>query len=674
MTGGVNSPSLATRLAGRALAGCMRLVWATSRAERYPDQDAAYLDAAAPAIIAMWHGQFMLIPVAKPPLYRARIMVARHGDAEMLAVALAAFDLELIRGAGAGGRKKDRGGREALRAALRSLEEGHNVAMTADVPPGPAREVGAGIVTLARLSGRPILPVATASSRYHALATWSRMTINLPFSRIGFVVGEPVHVARDATADELEAARRAVEASMEAATARAYRMAGADPERATPPSKLRRPVPPGWRLAAYRAAMTLATPFAPLVLRHRLRRGKEDAARLGERLGQPVRSRPTGPLVWAHAASVGETNAILPVLAALASARPDVSLLLTTVTVTSAEIAAARLPRSAMHQYVPLDAPSFVGRFLDHWRPDVAIFTESEIWPTLLLETAARSIPLVLANARMSDRSYRRWRRSPRTAAALLGRFAAILAQNDMLRRRFLELGGRHVELAGNLKIDAPPPPVDTARQTALAAALAGRPHWLAASTHDGEEAIVLDAHGHIAAGRDRLVTIIAPRHPERGPAVAALARAKGLTVARRSLGELPGPDTDVYVADTLGELGTLYATCPIAFVGGSLAQRGGQNPIEAIHHGSAVLAGPSRESFADTYNALDRAGGLVTVGDAAAVAAAVARLLDDPASGVRQRAAASRVVAGLGGALDRTVATILPLLPERVGELQRAS
>lgn len=679
MTDGGRDVKPHIRVAGNSLARYMRLVWRTSRAIREPADQFARLDAATPAIVAMWHGQFMLIPVARPLTYRPRIMVARHGDAELLAVALNHFDLELIRGAGAGGRKKDRGGREALRLALRALEQGHNVAMTADVPPGPARIVGPGIVTLARLSGRPILPVAIASSRYHALPTWSRMTINLPYSQIGVVVGDPITVARDADPPAQEAARLEVERRLDRATARAYELAGVSAERATPPAKRATVAAPGLRLAAYRTVMRAATPLAPLILSHRQRRGKEDPLRMAERLGKTTMPRPPGRLIWAHAASVGETNAILPVLVALSRRHPGTTLLLTTVTVTSAKIAAERLPAGALHQYIPLDAPKFVDRFLEHWRPDLAIFTESEIWPTLILATDARAIPMVIANARMSERSYKRWKRNPTSANALFGRFRVILAQTDVLARRFSELGGRRVISAGNLKIDAPPPPVDTAKLAVLSMALGDRPHWLAASTHDGEEAIVLDAHARLVQRFPDLVTIIAPRHPERGPAVAALAAAQGHAVTQRSDGAVPAAGPSVYVADTLGELGTFYASSPVAFVGGSLVVRGGQNPIEAVHHGAAVIAGPSRENFADIFRAIEAADGVTEVTNAASLTDAVGRLLADPAARAKQLAGARAAIAKLGGALDTTLAALDPLLldslpPEASGVLQRAS
>jgi 3-deoxy-D-manno-octulosonic-acid transferase len=315
--------------------------------------------------------------------------------------------------------------------------------------------------------------------------------------------------------------------------------------------------------------------------------------------------RPHGTLAWFHAASVGETNAILPLMSALAEQRPALSFLLTTGTVTSARLAAERLGPRAVHQYAPLDAPEYVRSFLDHWKPDLGVFTESEIWPNLILESAARNIPLALVNARMTKRSYRRWRRSPGIARPLFSRFSLVLTQNDALTRRFKTLGAAAASSAGNLKIDTPPPPVNVAELARLKPALDGRPLLIAASTHEGEDAIVAEAHRQLRRTLPDLCTIIAPRHPERGEAISELLKAQGLKAARRSLGALPERTCDAYIADTIGELGTLYKLAPVAFIGGSLVDRGGQNPIEAVRQGAAVITGPHWQNFSDTYRAV---------------------------------------------------------------------
>lgn len=669
-----------TRLGGAGLARLIKFVARTSE-HRFdpPDMQSRFL-ATHPAICACWHGQFMMLSTSRPPDVRFAAMVARHGDAEFIGEAMRLLDVELIRGAGAGGRRKDRGGAYALKAALTSLKQGASVVMTADVPPGPARRAGEGIITLARLSGRPILPMAAATTRYHALNTWSRLTLNLPYSKLGFALGEPIIVPRDCSPEDLESLRMDLEAQLNDATRRAYDLAEADPARATPPGA-RDPeapaLPAGGGIRTYRAATRVLQAAAPLVLRYRERQGKETASRRSERYGRTSVPRPEGPLMWLHAASVGETNAILPVIDGMAARRPDLRFLLTTGTRTSARLAAERLGSTAIHQFLPLDAPSYARAFLRHWRPELGVFTESEIWPNLIFETFEAGIPLVLINGRMSRRSYQRWRKRPGLAGPLFNRFDLVLAQNPLFARWFNELGARRVSVAGNLKIDAPPLPVDMLAYDALVGSVSGRRGYVAASTHPGEDEIIGDAHRRIAGVFPGFLTIIAPRHPERGTAIAEMLKTKGLRVAQRSLQELPDPRTDIYVADTIGELGTLYALCPLAFIGGSLVDKGGQNPIEAIRHGAAVISGPHLQNFSDIYEALRKRRGVREVSGAEDLAKAVIEIVGDDPMLDSLKLRASEAVDDLSGALEVTVTALLARLPDATKpsrELDRAS
>lgn len=676
------------RLAGRSVAGYVDFVHRHSNVVVEPANLETFLEQHRPAIIAVWHGQFLLSPKVKPLATPLAVMLARHGDAELFSTALARFNTTLIRGAGAAGRRKDRGGAKALRAALGALDDNVFVGMTADVPPGPARKVGKGIVTLARLSGRPIIPLAAATSRYVALRTWSRMTVNLPFGSLAGVFGEPIFVDENADDAALEVARLAVEDGLNRATARAYALAGADPRRATPPvprgdapthhagdderrtlaanaeSERRRRL----GLAVYALTTRLLQPVAPFVLRSRERRGKEDRSRRPERYGMASRSRPDGTLVWFHAASVGELGAVLPLSKALREARPDLHYLFTTGTVTSAEIAARRLAPCDVHQYLPLDAPRYVRRFLDHWRPDLAILTESEIWPNLLWESSARGIPLALVNARMSDRSYDRWLRMRGLTAPLFSLFDVVLAQNASLARKFSDVGARKTVAVGNLKIDSPPLQLDEAELRRLRDSLQGRIVLVAASTHEGEERIIAAAHKRLSRDRPELCTVIAPRHPERGLQIAEELESFGLKVEQRSRLLLPTQNTDVYIADTIGELGTIYALGQIAIIGGSLVERGGQNPIEAIRAGAVVITGPNWQNFKDAYDMLIFHKAAVVVANSDELATAVSRLLDDEVELQRMRAGAAQALSVLSGALDKTVAELLPFLPKSGG------
>ncbi|MDE2581169.1 MAG: 3-deoxy-D-manno-octulosonic acid transferase [Rhodospirillales bacterium] len=408
------------------------------------------------------------------------------------------------------------------------------------------------------------------------------------------------------------------------------------------------------------------------MLRRRARRGKEIAARLGERRGITAAPRPAGPLVWLHAASVGESVSVLPVVAELAAA--DVSVLLTTGTVTSAALLARRLPELAVakpdapepgaaepgrpepglagrvcHQFVPLDVPRWTARFLDHWRPDVAAFVESEIWPTLLAACRARQVPTMLLNARLSPRSFARWRRVPGLARSLLGGFAQVAAQSEADAARFRSLGASAVSAPGNLKFAAPALPADPAELARWRAALAGRPVWLAASTHPGEEALVAAAHRMLAAARPELVTLLVPRHPERGAAIAA--ELHGLTVTRRARAEGPPGGGGIWLADTLGELGLWYRLAPIVLVGRSLLPPGGgQNPLEPARLSCAVAVGPHTANFDEPVARLRAAEAIATVADPPALARFVTAMLDDPPA---RAAMGGRAAAAARGADD---------------------
>lgn len=383
---------------------------------------------------------------------------------------------------------------------------------------------------------------------------------------------------------------------------------------------------------AWSAAATASAPLLRLLIRRRLARGKEYEGRTGERFGIDPTPRPAGRLIWLHAASVGETVSILPVIAALPA---DCRVLLTTGTVTSARLLAQRLPElglahRVLHRFVPLDVPAWVGRFLDHWRPDAAGFVESELWPNLLQGCRTRRIPAMLINARMSRRSFSGWSRAPGFARHVLSGFALIQAQTETYATRLRALGAGQVSAPGDLKFAAPELPADPAELARLRETLGERERWLAASTHPGEDEQVFAAHRLLAATRPRLLTILVPRHPERGERIARLA--EGIAVTRRAAGEGPPPG-GVWIADTLGELGLFYRLARIVFVGRSLVSPGGgQNPLEPARLGCTVAVGPHTGNFDAATDVLEAAGALSRVSGAASLATWVGRLLADPA------------------------------------------
>ncbi len=392
-------------------------------------------------------------------------------------------------------------------------------------------------------------------------------------------------------------------------------------------------------LSVYLGLTRLLDPVYNLVVARRKRAGKEHPERSAERFGLTDVPRPAGKLLWMHAASVGETQSLLGLIPALLEARPDLSIVLTSGTVTSAKLLERDLPERAFHQFSPIDTPRAIRRFLDHWQPDLAVWVESEIWPRMLVDTKKRKIPMLLLNARVSPKTLRRWGQARRAAEQLFSLFDHILVQDKSTFALLGDLGvsEERRELSGSLKSELAPalPQGKTAQD--LLADLSRRSNWLAASTHEGEEAIVLEAHKALAA--DHLL-ILVPRHPERGTSVTALARAEGFVVSQRSCDEPLTEVTQVYVADTLGEMGLWYRATDISFVGGSLLPIGGHNPYEPILLGANVVTGPHVANFSDIYQVLVQAEGCIMAADASALAQAV-RDLSDTDRATTQMAAA---------------------------------
>lgn len=353
-------------------------------------------------------------------------------------------------------------------------------------------------------------------------------------------------------------------------------------------------------LGLYRAATGLLEPLAPSLLAGRARKGKEDPARIAERLARAEVVRPDGPLVWLHGASVGESLSILPLVERLRAERPEVTVLVTSGTTTSAALLAKRLPAGAIHQYVPVDAPGAARRFIARWKPSLAVFVESELWPNLLLEAKAAGTRLALVSAKLSDRSFASWKKRPDAARQLLSGFDLILAQDARAHERFEVLGGR-VAGEADLKFGAAPLPVTVGDITFA------RPPLLIASTHPGEDEIALDA---IAALPDRPPVVLAPRHVERGPAIVELAKARDLSAGLRSRGVDAG---DILVADTLGEMGLWFRLAGTSVIAGSLVEGiGGHNPLEAARLDCPTISGPFVDNWTSAFAGLEAAGGVV--------------------------------------------------------------
>ncbi|MFC6489891.1 lipid IV(A) 3-deoxy-D-manno-octulosonic acid transferase [Nitratireductor sp. GCM10026969] len=414
-------------------------------------------------------------------------------------------------------------------------------------------------------------------------------------------------------------------------------------------------------LATYRWTGAAAYPLIGGYIAWRVSKGKEDRIRRHERYGKPSRERPSGPLVWMHAASVGETIAVLGLVEHLLTSR--INVVLTTGTVTSASVAEERLGDRVVHQYVPLDLKPAVSRFLSHWSPDLAIMAESEIWPVTILELGVRHVPQVLVNGRMSDRSFARWRRRPYLAEALFENLAHVVAQSEIDGERFRALGARPVTVSGNLKVDTPMPPVDADMLARLKGMLGTRPVWAAVSTHPGEEEAAADVHKMLRRRRPDLITIIVPRHPERAPAIKAALAEKGLSVACRSDNGAITAQTDILLGDTIGEMGLYLRLTEIAFMGRSLTGEGGQNPIEPAMLGTAVLSGVHVQNFRDSYARLLDRGGARLVRDTQMLAGAVNFLLNNDAMRGAMIAAGRRAVHEMSGALSHTLVALEPFV-----------
>ena len=415
----------------------------------------------------------------------------------------------------------------------------------------------------------------------------------------------------------------------------------------------------------YRALTPVALPLAWRSVSRRLRDQGVSEARARERLGHATLPRPDGPLIWFHAASVGESLAVLQLITTLGEHLPEAEFLITSGTATSAEIVAKRMPPRCRHQFAPLDAPGPVRRFLDHWQPAAVLFVESELWPLMIVAAEDRGVPLALVNARLSAKSVAQWQKWPDTARFILGKFRLFLTQNAAMVDNLRAMGADPDRIVAgiNLKSTSAPLAADPDTVAGLRAALGDRPVWAASSTHPGEEQIVLAAHKALLARHPGLCLLLIPRHPDRREEIAALIRDAGLQHARRSAGDWPAPDQQVFLADTLGELGAWYAAAPIVFMAGSLLPIGGHNPFEPADFGAALLTGPHVANFAESYDPLIALGAAAEVADAPALAQAVGQLLDDPDRLAQMRAAARGFADRRQSSLDAMIDTLVGAL-----------
>ncbi len=420
-------------------------------------------------------------------------------------------------------------------------------------------------------------------------------------------------------------------------------------------------------LSLYKGLTRLAGLGAPLLLARRTKAGKEDPKRRHERLGKPTMPRPAGHLIWLHAASIGESVSILPLVERLLAEHRHSHIMVTTGTVSAATIMDDRLPERAFHQYSPLDTPGAVRGFLAHWRPDIALFVEQELWPNLITQTHASAIPMVLVNGRLSEGSARNWVRAPKSfRKATFGAFDHILAQDDLIADRFRSLTDQSVTCAGNLKYAARPLDVNDDDLNALQGAIGDRPVWVAASLHPGEEAHIVAVHKALKLSLSNLLTIIVPRHADKAGLFASACRNDHLVTRLRSQSGLKGLDrADVLIGDTMGEMGLYYRLAPVIFMGGSLIPHGGQNPLEPARLNRAILHGPHIDNFTDPFCQLEQAGGAIQITDGTDLAAKLYALLNDEAVCNHMGDKAAEIAAAQDNSLDHIMDVLSPYVAQ---------
>ncbi|MBS1090504.1 DUF374 domain-containing protein [Gluconobacter sp. Dm-74] len=580
------------------------------------------------AVVAFWHRSLTLSPAlwfwarSQEPRLQLRVLISRNPDGMLIADVVRPWGIIGIHGSSSkNGRNK--GGAAVLRTALKELHSGAIVGITPDGPRGPAEHVQPGAVALSRLAGCAVVPVGMACTSLR-LPSWDGLAFPLPFGRGALILGEPLF---QPGASDLQNALNTL--SGRAESIQRHHQSGVSEHL--------------WRLTG-----TLFAPALTVMLRIRLQKGRELPDRLRERMGLGNTRRPAGRILWLHAASVGETLCALPLAEALLDARPELTLLFTTATVTGSEIV-ARHPlfgKRIIHRFIPHDVPRWLRRFLNLWQPEGAVFVESELWPGIIAACSDRDIPVMLVNGRLSDRSSQRWGRLRAPARRMMGRLSWVAARGPEDAARFRALGAAPVYEDGDLKQDAPPLPYDEAEYNRLKALFGERPIFVAASTHPGEEDLVLQAAESARTLQPDLLTILVPRHPARGAELA-----ERFQLPRRSAGEEPTPQTPVWLADTLGELGLFYRLADRCFLGNSLTGKGGgHNPFEPLRLGTPTATGPKMENWREA---------MVTISDTIQIVNDVeclTRWLKSPLPPVRTTGLQRSVVSVLRDRILRTV------------------
>ena len=602
----IGKSSFIQTLLGRLLCFYVLLVYKTSRwtveglRDEYVNGDFSFLS-------AFWHGRcitdIFLVEYARVKK-KISVLISLHRDGRIMASAMSPIGVETIDGS------SKRGGAAAALEIIKTLKRPGN--MIAIAPDGhePGYKMTDGVIVMAKKSQRPIVLSAFSAKRGFLLKTWDSFLMPFPFNKGVLLLSEPIYVPADLDKNGIEEWRQMLEKRLIELTKEADRRAGTERGFLNARNRKKR----NKAISLYRKATYLFYPLIAAYLAVRKARGKEDLTRFGERMGYASKPRPEGKLVWLHGASVGETLSALPLIKKIQELYPSVHILVTSGTVTSAQLMEKRLSGTAFHQYVPIDCMPQVTRFIDHWKPDLALWLESEFWPNILSVVSDRNVPLMLINGRVSDKSLERWKKLPRLSWELQGLFVKSFGQTPEDAQRLLTIGARNPDCVGNIKFAADPLPVDEDELKRMKKQIGFRTCWTAGSTHAGEDEIVASVHKEIKEKIPDILTIVAPRHPNRADEVEAVFKKAGLIVARRSRKEGITKETDVYLADTIGEMGLFYRLGDVAFVGGSMIPFGGQNVIEPARLGKAAVCGQYMMNFREVVARAKEADALCVV------------------------------------------------------------
>ena len=565
-------------------------------------------------IMVSWHGRALMLPYLGRNMPRpVKALVSPHADGAIIGKILRRYDIYPIDGS------SDRRAVGAAKQITDELKSGTSVTLISDGPRGPRMRLNKSVIYFASKTGKPIVGMTYSSKGAKVLNSWDAMLMPKFFKEGVVKCTKPMFVPENVDENEVEKLRKQMEDELNSLTFAADEACGLP--KILPMDTIKPRQKRNWgakRFIYIRIYQFLMWALFPILratyIKKRQKNGKEPVERFNERLGNYTHRRPKGKLYWFHGASVGEAISMLPLIDKLLNEDKDLHIMVTTGTLTSAEIMAKRLPERAFHQFIPFDVPKFARSLLAHFKPDAVFWFESELWPSLLFEIKKQRIPLILVNGRISDKSFKTWNYVKPISRELLSCFTLLLGQSEQDKMRMQMLSSIPVTCLGNIKYAGMPLPVDENALQELKSAVNGRQVFLISSTHHDEEAQLAVELPRLQAVVKDILVIVVPRHPNRGGEITEMFIEKGFKTEQRSAGGVIGKDTEVYVADTIGEMGLWYKLAEVSFIGGSLIPHGGQNFIEPARDKNAVILGPYMHNFTDMTARAKEANALVQV------------------------------------------------------------